>query len=381
MTRRRQNSAGRSTRVSRRTLLAAGGALAGGVATPAVAPAVAPAIAQDRFAWNMVTSWPKDAPGPGTTARRIAERITLMSDGRLTVRLYAAGEVVPAFEVFDAVAQGTAQMGHSASFFWSGKFEAAAFFTAVPFGLTPDGHHAWIYHGGGQELWDELYGETGVKPFLAGNSGMQMGGWCKREIRSLEDLKGLKYRIPGLGGRVLRRLGVTAVSLPPGEILPALQSGAIDGAEFLGPWSDLALSLHKAAPYYYWPGFHEPNGSAECLVNRTAYQALPDDLREIVAAVCEAENARGLAEADWRNAEALGDIETKHGVQLRRFGDDILAAAGRAAGQVLAEVGAGGALAGRIHDSYLAARRASLAWARVARHAVLDAELRFAGDD
>ncbi len=206
-----------------------------------------------------------------------------------------------------------------------------------------------------------------------------MGGWSKREINSLEDLKGLKYRIPGLGGEVMRRLGVTAVSLPPGEILPALQSGAIDGAEFLGPWSDLALSLNKAAPYYYWPGFHEPNGSAECLVNRTAYQALPDDLREIVAAVCEAENARGLAEADWRNAEALADIEAKHGVRLRRFGDDILAAAGRAAREVLAEVGAGDPLARRIHDSYLAARRASLAWARVARHAVLDAELRFAG--
>jgi TRAP-type mannitol/chloroaromatic compound transport system substrate-binding protein len=284
---------------------------------------------------------------------------------------------VPAFEVFDAVAQGTADLGHTASFFWSGKFEAATFFTAVPFGLTPDGHHAWIYHGGGQGLWDELYGAAGVKPFLAGNSGMQMGGWVKREIKGLEDLKGLKYRIPGLGGDVMRRLGVTAVSLPPGEILPALQSGAIDGAEFLGPWSDLALSLNKAAPYYYWPGFHEPNGSAECLVNRRAYEALPEDLREIVAAACEAENARGLAEADWQNAQSLKDIETKHGVRLRRFGDDILAAARRAAEEVLAEVGRSNALARRIYRSYVAARAGSLAWGRVARHAVLDAQLRF----
>ncbi|MDH3472521.1 MAG: TRAP transporter substrate-binding protein [Rhodospirillales bacterium] len=357
--------------INRRRLLAGGGALAGGLAL------AAPAVAQERFEWNLVTSWPKDAPGPGTTARRIAERITLMSGGRLTVKLFAAGEVVPAFEVFDAVSRGTAQMGHTASFFWSGKFKAATFFTAVPFGLTPDGHQAWIYHGGGQALWDELYASAGVKPFLAGNSGMQMGGWCKREIRQLEDLKGLKYRIPGLGGEVMRRLGVTAVSLPPGEILPALQSGAIDGAEFLGPWSDIALGLNKAAPYYYWPGFHEPNGSAESLVNATAYAALPDDLKEITAAACEAENARGLAEADWQNAQSLIDIEAKHGVKLRRFGDDILAAAGKAAEEVLAELGAGDALAGRIHASYLAARAASLGWAKVARHAVLDAELRF----
>ncbi len=355
--------------IGRRALLGAGaaGALAG----------AAPALAQGRIQWTLVTSWPKGAPGPGTTARRIAERITLMSGGRLNVRLYGAGEVVPAFEVFDAVAQGTAELGHTASFFWSGKFEAAPFFTAVPFGLTPDGHHAWIYHGGGQALWDELYAAAGVKPFLAGNSGMQMGGWFKREVKSLEDLKGRKYRIPGLGGEVMRRLGVTAVSLPPGEILPALQSGAIDGAEFLGPWSDIGLGLAKAASNYYWPGFHEPNGSAECLVNRRAYEALPADLKEVVATACEAENARGLAEADWQNARTLETIEAEHGVTLRRFGDDILAAAGRAAVEVLAEVGASDPLAGRIHSSYLTARDRALAWGRVARHAVLDTELRF----
>ena len=354
----------------RRVLAGAGGVLA--------APALgAPAIAAERREWALVTSWPKDAPGPGTTARRIAERITAMSGGRLTVKLFGAGEIVPAFEVFDAVAQGTAQMGHSASFFWAGKFKAAAFFTAVPFGLTPGGQHAWIYHGGGQDLWDELYGVAGVKPFLAGNSGMQMGGWCKREIDSLEDLKGLKYRMPGLGGEVVRRLGVTAVSLPPGEILPALQSGAIDGAEFLGPWSDIGLGLHKAAPYYYWPGFHEPNGSAECLVNRAAYDALPADLRAIVTAACEAENARGLAEADWQNARSLAEIEPKYGVKLRRWGGDILAAASKAAEEVLAEVGAADDLSGRIHRSYRAARRAWTAWAKVSRHAVLDAQIRY----
>jgi TRAP-type mannitol/chloroaromatic compound transport system substrate-binding protein len=352
-------------------------AVLSGGAVGAFALGAAPAVAQERRDWTLVTSWPKDSPGPGTTARRIAERITLISGGRLSVKLFAAGEVVPAFEVFDAVAGGAAHMGHTASFFWSGKTKAATFFTAVPFGLTPDGHNAWIYEGGGQALWDELYGPFGLKPFPAGNSGMQMGGWLKREVNRLDDLKGLKYRIPGLGGEVMRRLGVTAVSLPPGEILPALQSGAIDGAEFLGPWSDIALGLNKVARYYYWPGFHEPNGSAECLVNKEAYEALPADLKEVVAAVCQAENARGMAEADWQNAATLDGIEAKHGVELRRFDDSILKAARAAAEEVLADVAATEPVARRIYDSYLAARARSVAWGRVARHAVLDAQLRF----
>jgi TRAP-type mannitol/chloroaromatic compound transport system substrate-binding protein len=349
--------------IARRRLLTGGAAGALALAAP-------PAVAQERRDWTLVTSWPKDSPGPGTTARRIAERITLLSGGRLTVKLFAAGEVVPAFEVFDAVAGGAAHLGHTASFFWSGKTKAATFFTAVPFGLTPDGHNAWLYEGGGQALWDELYAPFGVKPFPAGNSGMQMGGWLKREVNTLDDLKGLKYRIPGLGGEVMRRLGVTAVSLPPGEILPALQSGAIDGAEFLGPWSDIALGLNKAASYYYWP-------SAECLVNKAAYEALPADLKEVVATVCDAENARGMAEADWQNAATLDGIEDEHGVKLRRFDDSILRAASAAAEEVLADVAATGAVAGRIYDSYVAARTRSVAWGRVARHAVLDAQLRF----
>ncbi len=360
-----------ATRVKRRDVLAAG-ALAG----PALmaAPRVA---AQGARKWVMVTSWPKSAPGPGTTADRIARRITEISGGGLTVKLFAAGEIVPALEVFDAVSGGVAQIGHSASFFWAGKLKASAFFTAIPFGLTPDAHNAWIYEGGGQALWDELYADAGLKPFIAGNSGMQMGGWFKRELAGLDDLKGLKYRMPGLGGEVVRRLGVTAVSMPPGEILPALQSGAIDGAEFLGPWSDLALGFNKAAPFYYWPGFHEPNGSAECLVNRAAFEDLPPDLRDLVRAVCEAENVRGMAEADWQNAASLDGIEARHGVKLRRFPDVFLAAAHAQTRDVLAELAARDPLAGRIHDSYQEARRRALGWARVSRHAILDAELSF----
>ncbi|MCG8354524.1 MAG: ABC transporter substrate-binding protein, partial [Kiloniellales bacterium] len=197
----------------------------------------------------------------------------------------------------------------------------------------------------------------------------------------LDDLKGLTYRMPGLGGEVMRRLGATAVSLPPGEILPALQTGVIDGAEFLGPWSDIGLGLAKAAKFYHWPGFHEPNGSAECLINRAAFEALPDDLRELVATVCEAENLRGLAEADWQNALSLESLERERGVKLRRYPDAILDAAYEATDAVLAERAGRDALAGRIHRSYQEARRRALAWARVARHAVLDTELRLAAGD
>ena len=370
----RQNDQSRLHRFSidRRKMLTAGGALA--VATAAAGSG--PAAAAEKHQWNLVTSWPKGAPGPGTTAARIAESITSLSGGRLTVTLYGAGELVPALEVFDAVSGGVAQMAHTASLFWSGKAASSPYFTAVPFGMTPDGQTAWIEQGGGQALWDELYAPAGIKPFQAGNSGIQMGGWFKREIAGLEDLKGLKMRIPGLGGQVARRLGVTAVSLPPGEILPSLQSGAIDAAEFLGPWSDRALGLDKAAPYYYWPGFHEPNGAAECLVNKAAYEALPADLQALVAMACAAENQRGLAEADWQNAVTLEAMQAEGKVQFRRFPDDVLAAAAVAARDVLEELAEKDDLSRRIHDSYEEARRLWLSWGRVARHAVLDSQIK-----
>jgi TRAP-type mannitol/chloroaromatic compound transport system substrate-binding protein len=355
---------------SRRSLLA-GAALGGlGLTLP-----MAPAIASERFRWRLVTSWPKGAPGPGTTADRLAAAITALSQGRLTVEVYGTGELVPAFEVFDAVAAGTAQMGHSASFFWSGKMAAAPFFTAVPFGLTPEAHNAWITYGGGQALWDELYDGFGIKPFLAGNSGFQMGGWYNREIDGLDDFKGLKIRMPGLGGEVVRRLGATPVSLPPGEIHGALRGGVIDAAEFLGPWSDSALGLNQAARFYYWPGFHEPNGSAECLVNREALETLPKDLRQLVNIVCAAENQRGLSEAEWFNALTLSKIEQDQSVALRRFPPEVLNAARETATEVLTEVAAKNDIAGRIYESYDAARTAAIGWGRVSRHALLEAQL------
>lgn len=350
---------------SRRGVLA--GIASGSLAAPAVLRA------QPRHAWRMVTSWPRNLPGPGVSAQRLADRITSLSGGRITVELYGAGEIVPAFEVMDAVGRGVAELGHSAAIFWLGKIRAAAFFTAVPFGLRPLEHIAWIELGGGQELWDELYAAFGVKPFMAGNTGMSMGGWFRRELRSASDLKGLKWRMPGLGGEMYRPLGVVQVSLPPGEILPALQSGAIDATEFAGPSSDLALGFYKVAPYYYWPGIHEPNGSSECLINLRAWRALDEELREVVATACATENAYALAESETRNAAALEALVTEHGVELRRFPEDIIARARDSARALLQRFVEEGGIAARIARSYRAMLEGLDAWPKVSVRGFLEA--------
>ena len=350
---------------SRRGVLA--GITAGGLAAPAVLRA------QSRLRWRMVTSWPRNLPGPGVSARRLAERIAALSGGRLTVELFGAGEIVPAFEVLDAVGRGVAELGHTASIFWAGKMEAAPFFTAVPFGLRPVEHIAWIEQGGGQRLWDELYADFGVKPFMAGNTGMSMGGWFRRELRSAADLRGLKWRMPGLGGEMYRPLGVVQVSLPPGEILPALQSGAVDAAEFAAPASDLALGFHKVASYYYWPGIHEPNGSSECLVHLESWKALDEELRQVVATACAAENAYALGESERRNAAALRALVRERGVQLRRFPDDIVAAARDSARAMLRRFAERKGITGDIARSYAAMLEELDAWPTVSVRGFLEA--------
>lgn len=323
--------------------------IAGAAALPTLAT---PALANATIEWKMVTSWPKNLPGPGITAQRLADNITNLSGGRLTVKLYAAGALVPPLETFAAVRDGVSQMAHTAPLFWAGSFSAAPIFTAGPFGLTPLEHITWITQGGGQALWDELYASSGVKPFMAGNTGYQMGGWFKNEINSLDDLKGLKIRMPGIGGLVLKKLGAAPVSLPPGDILTSLQSGLIDATEFLGPYSDSAMGFHQAAKNYYFPGFHEPNGSGEALVSISALNALPKDLQAIVQTACEYENIRSLAEAEWENARALKTLEEKYDVVLRKYPEEIIAAAKLANIEVMKELSQKDELTGRIVKSY-----------------------------
>lgn len=347
------------------------GLLAAALASPLAAPAIARAETPVR--WRMVTSWPRNLPGPGVTAQRLADRIAAMSGGRLEVQLYAAGELVPALEVLDAVQGGTAEMGHTASFFWAGKMKAAQFFTTVPFGLLPVEHVAWVEHGGGQALWDELYAPFGVKPFMAGNTGTSMGGWFRKEVSGVADLKGLRWRMPGLGGEMIRALGAVPSLVPPPEIITALQSGTIDATEFLGPWSDLAAGFYKAAPYYYWPGLHEPNGTGEAIVAVTAWAALPADLQAVVANACRAEAAYALAEAEWQDQAALEVLVAQHGVQLRRFPEDLQRAARTVAEDVLAAFEAMGGIEQRIYRSFRAMQERAVKWSRISSQAFLEA--------
>ncbi|HEX2655383.1 MAG TPA: TRAP transporter substrate-binding protein [Xanthobacteraceae bacterium] len=356
-----------TTHLNRRKLIGRG---ALGVAGVLAAPGVARAAV---LKWRMITSWPKRLPGPGMSAERIAERIATLSNGRLQIAVSAAGEVVPAFEVLDAVGSGIAEMGHTAAFYWQGKQPASVYFTTVPFGLLPSEHVAWIDAGGGQVLWDELYAPFGVKPFMGGNTGISMGGWFRREIKSLDDIKGLKIRVLGLGGEVFRRLGATPQTNSPGEIFTSLQSGVIDGAEFVGPGSDIALGLYRVAPFYYGPGFNKPNGTGECLVSLKAWSNLDSELKAIVAHACAAEASYALAEMERLNGEALAALIGREHVSLRTFPSDLIVAARKQANDVLAELGSRNEIAGRIQKSYAAFGERSSAWSRISLRAMLQA--------
>jgi len=345
-----------------------------GAGLSVAAAVAAPHIARAQTAkWRMVTSWPKRLPGPGMSAERVAERIRTLSGGRIDITVYAAGEVVPAFEVLGAVGNGVADIGHTAAFYWQGKMPAAAFFTTVPFGLTPSEHVAWVEAGGGQALWDELYAPFGVKPFMAGNTGVCMGGWFRREIESAADLHGLKLRSLGLGGEVYRRLGATPQTTPPAEILTSLQSGVLDAAEFVGPGTDIALGLYRVAPLYYYPGFNKPNGTGECIVALKTWNALGDELKAIVAHACAAEANYALAEMERLNGQALVALTQEHGVKLVAFPGDLVDAARKQATDVLGELAARNGIAGKVHASYAAFRARLAPWSRISIEAVLRA--------
>lgn len=322
-----------------------------------------------RLNWKMVTSWPANLPGLGTGAALLGEMITQASGGRLAVKVYGGGELVPPFEVFDAVSRGTAEMGHSASYYWKGKAPAAPFFCAVPFGLNAQEMNGWLYYGGGLALWRELYAPFGLVPFPAGNTGVQMAGWFNREVRSLADLRGLKMRIPGLGGEVMAKVGATPVNLPGSEIFTALQSGAIDATEWVGPYNDLAFGLHRVAKFYYYPGWQEPGPTLECMVNKAAFDALPEDLRHIVETCCRAVNDLMLAEYTARNQQALDQLVREHGVQLRRLPDDVIAALKRASEESLEAMAAADPFVRKVYDSQRAFRAQAQAWHAISEEA------------
>jgi TRAP-type mannitol/chloroaromatic compound transport system substrate-binding protein len=335
--------------LDRRAILATGAALG-------ASALAAPALSQGRREWRMITTWPKNAPGVGVNAQRLADKIGQMSDGRLSVQLYAAGELVPAFEALGAVQQGHAEMAHSAAFFWLGKSAALNYFGSMPFGLTGSEIIGWLYQGGGMGFWREALAEFNIRPFFAGSSGVSAGGWFRKPIDSLEDLKGLKFRIAGLGAEVVQRLGATPVLTPPGEVFPAMAAGTVDAAEFIGPWNDQAFGLYQVAKYYYQPGWHEVGPTAELLVNQSAFETLPADLRAIVEAAAGASAMEYYADYAYHNATTLQPLVAEHGLELRLFPDDVVEALGRTSLEVLAELGERTPLTRRIHASYTAFR-------------------------
>jgi TRAP-type mannitol/chloroaromatic compound transport system substrate-binding protein len=280
---------------------------------------------------------------------------------------------VPALQVFDAVSQGTVEMGHSGAYYWKGKASAAQFFTSVPFGLTAQEMNGWIQYGGGQALWEEVYAPFNLLPLPGGNTGVQMGGWFNKEINSVDDLKGLKMRIPGLGGEVLARAGGTPVTLPGGEIFTSLQTGTIDATEWVGPYNDLAFGLYKVAEHYYYPGWHEPGSMMEFTINKGAFAELPADLQAIVRITAKAINEDMLAEYTTRNQAALIELKEKHGVDVREFPADVLDKLQTLSDEVVAEVAGADPLSQKVYDSYKAYRDQVKAYHAVSEQAYINA--------
>ncbi len=347
-----------------------GAALAGaGVAAASSFPA--PAVAQKTNEMTIVTTWPRDFPGLGTGAQRFAKRVEEMTEGRIKVQYFAANERVGAFDSFDAVASGNAQAYHAADYYWKGKHPGWAYFTAVPFGLTYTEINAWIRFGGGQELWDELAGEFGLKGVMCGNTGVQMGGWFNKEINSSDDLKGLKMRIPGLGGDVMAKLGASPVSLPGGQIYENLVSGAIDATEWVGPWNDSFMKFYEAAKYYYYPGMHEPGAMLALGMNASWWGKLTKSDRILVEAAAGMENDVMMSEYNAKNGAALAKLVSEHGVKLREFNDDVYDSFGEAADEVFETVVAHSDLAKRIHESFLAARKDLGGWSKISDQAYI----------
>ncbi len=331
--------------------------IATGTAVAAGSTLAAPAIAQDRRQWKMVTAWPKNLPGPGVAAQMLADRITALSGGRIEVKLFAAGELVPGRGVFDAVSEGTAELYHAVPAYWGSKSKGILLFGSQPFGLRADEQFGWLAHGGGQALYDEMYARFGLKPFLCGNSGPQWQGWFRTEINSVDDLRGLKFRTTGLASEMCSQIGMAVQAMGGRDMFQALQSGALDAGEFIGPWTDSALGFYQVAKNYYWPGVGEPSSAEECAVNAKAYGDLPDDLKQAVALACESLYNPVWTEYTTKHAQALTKLVAEQGVQVKKLPDDVMVAMGNAAGEVIAELREDGdELVKRIAESFLAYR-------------------------
>ncbi len=309
-------------------------------------------LAKTKIKWKMVTSWPKNFPGLGAGAETLARYINKLSGGSLEVKVFGANELVPPLGVFDFVSSGGAEMGHSGAYYWKGKTEAAQFFSSVPFGMTAQEMNSWLYYGDGIKLWEEGYESFNLIPRPAGNTGVQMGGWFNKEINTTNDLKGLKMRIPGLGGEVLARAGGTPFTLAGAEIFTSLQTGVIDATEWVGPYNDRAFGLHKAAKYYYYPGWHEPGPSLECIINKDAYNSLSDQHKSIIDIACKAANVDMISDYMAKNYQAL-EFFKKEKVQIKQFPAEVLSKLNKISDEILLELSQKNNLSKKVYDSYV----------------------------
>ncbi|KYZ85170.1 TRAP-type mannitol/chloroaromatic compound transport system substrate-binding protein [Alloalcanivorax xenomutans] len=358
--------------LNRRKFLATAGAAASGAILGA--PAVVRAESQTTFNWKMTNAYPPGAPfyvqGPGSPTD-FCKKVEILSGGRLKIQHFAAGELIPAMEGFDAVSKGLVEMNAANAYFWAGRIPAAQYFTTVPFGMNTQGMNAWIYHGGGLELWNQIYAEHGLVAMPMGNTGTQMTGWFRKPIENVGDLDGLKMRIPGLAGRVYAELGVTVRLLPGGEIFPALERGVIDAAEFVGPYQDRRLGLHKAAKYYYTTGWHEPTNVTELIINKKAWDSLPEDLRAVVRTAAQACNVESHAWCEAVNADALTDLVTNEGVDARPLPADVVAKLKEVTAETLESLAKADKTTRKVHDAFMDFRGKHESWAAVSEKAFM----------
>jgi len=320
------------------------------------------AAALKTYHWKMVTTWPPNFPIFQEGVKRFATDVSTMSSGRLKIKVFAGGELIPPLETFDAVSQGTVELGHGAAYYWAGKIPAAQFFTAVPFGMNAQGMNAWLYGGEGLALWREIYGKHNLVPFPMGNTGVQMGGWFNKKINSVNDLKGLKMRIPGLGGKVIAKAGGTPVLLAGGEIYTSLERGNIDATEWVGPFHDERLGLYRAAKYYYYPGWHEPGPVLELIANKNAWESLPEDLQKIIDVAAASTNMWMLSQFEAKNLAALRKLKEEHKVEVIAFPDDVIKALRHYTKIVLDEISAEDAEFKKVYDAYTAFSRDNDGW-------------------
>ncbi len=327
-------------------------------------------LSNPTFEWRIVTTWPPNFPVLGEAVVQLSKDLEVMSAGRLKIKVYGAGELVPAFEVFDAVTQGAVQMAHGVAYYWAGKIPAAMFFGVVPFGFNAQQMNAWLYYGGGLKLWEELYAPFGLVPFPCGNTGVQMGGWFNREINSVEDFQGIKMRIPGLGGKVLAKTGGTAMNVAGGEIYTSLERGVIDATEWIGPYHDYIMGFHKVAKYYYYPGWHEPGPTLEMFVNKKAFEVLPDDIQEMIRTASAKYNMLVLSEFEAKNNLYLQKILDESNVQLKAFPSEVLNTLKKNSEEVLQEVTEADAFSKKIYESFVKFKAQINSWNNTSEKAI-----------